>query len=104
MAFTGNEDHSISLKDAADLTKNYRKTAGAAAVLGGYFSKTAVQTILDQKDRVGLKFYYGKETVGTMQLVILGVAANEKDLEKGPLLERSVPCPPHCGPPNSLNS
>ncbi len=104
MAFTGKEDHSISLKDAARLTKDYRKTAGAAAVLGGYFSKTAVQSLLDQEDCAGIKFYYGKEENGTMQLVILGVAANEKDLDKGLLMERSFPCPPHCGPPNSLNS
>ena len=104
MAFTGNEDHSISLKDAAGLTKKYRKTAGAAAVLGGYFSKTAVQSLLDQEDCVGIKFYYGKEKVGTMQLVILGVTSAEKDLTDGEIAERSIPCPPYCGPLNHLNS
>ncbi len=104
MAFTGNEDHSISLKDASRLTRKYRDTAGAAAVLGGYLGKTAVQSLLDQTDGAGIKFDYGKEENGTMQLVILGVTASEQDLDKDLLMERSFPCPPYCGPPNSLNS
>ncbi len=104
MAFTGNEDHSISLKDAAKLTKKYRDAAGAAAILGGYFGKTAVQSLLDQTDCVGIKFYYGQEENGTMQLVILGVTSAEKDLTDGEIAERSVPCPPYCGSHNSLNS
>lgn len=104
MEFTGNEDHSISLTEASVLTKNYRDSIGGSAILGGYFSKAIIQEILNQQDCVGLKYYYGKGSNGTPQLVILGVNGSGGDLYNGILGNRSMPCPPYCGPWNPLNS
>lgn len=103
MMFTGNEDHSISLEDASALTANFRNSAGQGAVLGGYFSKTIIQDLLDQQDCVGLRYYYGKDNDGVPQLVISGVNAAGEDLYNGALGNRSMPCPPYCGPWNPLN-
>ncbi len=104
MAFTGNEDHSISLADASELTKKYQSSVGSGAVLGGYFSKAIIQNILGQDGCVGLKYYYGIGSDGEPQLVILGVDASESDLDNGIMGNRSMPCPPYCGPWNQLNS
>ncbi len=104
MAFTGNEDHSISLKDAAKLTANYRKNAGPNAILAGFFGKETLKKILDQDDCVGIRFYYGQDDMGTPKMVLVGTKANEDDLIDGIIAERSWPCPPNCGNKNVLNS
>lgn len=44
MEYTGNEEHSISLQDASELTKNYRDQfdAETSYIKGEYFGKTAL--------------------------------------------------------------
>ena len=104
MGFTGNEDHSITLEDAAKLTANYRKNSGVNAIKGGYFGKTALKDIVDQKGCVGIRFYYGQKDDGTPCLVLVGADAAENDMTNGRLAERELPCPPDCGEDNVLNS
>lgn len=100
MAFTGNEEHSISLDDASKLTKNYRESM----ILGGFFGKETLLKILDQEDCVGIRIYNALDEDRTPQFVLVGVDADEKDMEKGELAERSILCPPRCGPISKLNS
>ena len=104
MPFTGNEDQSISLTDAAKLTKNYRATAGTGAVLGGYFSKYSLNQILDQASCVGVRIYYAREDNGNHQFVVVGVTANQNDLYQDEIMEHTFTCPPFCSTPNPLNS
>ena len=104
MGFTGNEDHSITLEDAAKLTANYRRNAGEKAIKGGFFGNTALKAIIDQEECVGIKFYYGQKDDGTPCLVLVGADADENDMTKGRLAEREFPCPPYCGENNVLNS
>ena len=48
MSFTGSEDHSISLAEAAELTSNYRETLSSSAdVIGEYFGKEALISLLN---------------------------------------------------------
>ena len=96
MAFTGNEDHSITLEDASKLTKNYRDNKSDDEILGGFFGKTALLDILNQKGCVGIRYYYGQKDDGTQQTVLVGVDANEKDLVDGEIAELQRPCPPFC--------
>lgn len=103
MAFTGNEDHTISLTVAAAMTKNYRD-ANPTQVKGHYFGKDAIQDVLDQSGCVGLRIYYGLDNDGKKQLVIDGVTSDENDLFNGIILDRSIQCPPNCGISNPLNS
>ena len=104
MPFTGNEDQKISLEVASKLTKRYREATGTGAILGGYISQSALKKILDQDDCVGIRYYYGQEEDGTPQAVIVGVLANEDDIDDGEIAERAICCPPTCGKKNSLNS
>lgn len=103
MAFTGNEDHSITLEDAVQLTANYRKNAGEKAIKGGFFGKTVLKNIINQKGCVGIKFYYGQNSDGKPCLVLVGADAAENDMTGGVLAERQLPCPPYCGENNVLN-
>ena len=50
MEFNENTDHSISLKDAAAMTKKFREGAGQGAVIASAFNKKALQDILSQEN------------------------------------------------------
>ena len=94
--FTGKEDHSITLAEAKKLTKKYRVKAGPGASLGCFFSKKALQEILDQDDCVGIRHYYGESKDGNPVLVLVGVTADGGDMTAGVLVELGFPCPPKC--------
>lgn len=104
MSFTGNEEQSISLGDAAKLTENYRESVATGSILGGYFSKGAIEKIIDQSQCVGFRYYYAKMEDGTPAMVLVGVKSNQDDLYNGEIMEHSVGCPPFCSSPNPLNS
>ena len=104
MSFTGKEDHSITLEDAGKLTKNYRENSPKGVILGGFFGKDTLLDILNQKECVGIRYYYGQKDDGTPVLVLVGANADEKDLDNGIIAEISTPCPPYCGEQNALNS
>jgi len=104
MSFTGNEDHSMTLEEAAELTANYRKNAGENAIKAGFFGQEALNEILKQEDCVGIRIYYGEESDGTPKLVLVGAKANEDDIISGTICEKHAPCPPYCGVANALNS
>ena len=104
MAFTGNEDHEISLSEAAQLTANYRDSAEPGSVKAGFFGKSAIEEILEQEKCVGIRIYYAQEEDGTPTFVVVGVEENEDDLVEGKIAEAPTPCPPNCGSANVLNS
>jgi len=104
MAFTGNEEHDITLATAAKLTKAYRDSVPASSNLGGYISKSAIESIIDQTGCVGIRYYHGLTTGDKPEIVFVGVKANEDDIDGGEIMERSIKCPPHCGDDNDLNS
>ena len=103
--FTGLEDHQVPMDEASVLTRNYRRNAGKGAIKGGVFGRASIEQILDQEGVVGLRYYYGQENNGRAVMVIVGVNEQGTDLFDGIVCERSLPCPPFCGPIfNPLNS
>jgi hypothetical protein len=102
--FTGLEDHTIALDDAAELTRNYRKNAGKGAIKGGFFGRAAIEQVLSQEGVVGIRYYYAQENNGRPVLIVVGVDESGKDLVEGFVAERACPCPPFCSPFNPLNS
>ena len=102
MSFNPNQDHSISLAEAAVLTKAYRD-ANPGAKIGGFFGKVAIETILNQPNCVGLKYYFAIEN-GEPTLVLCGAEANQDDLYLGSLAENDDADPPNSSTPNPLNS
>lgn len=104
MEFTGHEDHSISLRDAAELTARYRAQMQPGDLKGGFFGKDAINAIFAQTACVGIRFYYGLDSDNKKVLVLTGVNADGHDLVDGELAEFSIPCPASCSEDNDLNS
>jgi len=104
--FTGNENQQISLTAASALTANYRSNQiGIGFILGQYFSKDSLNSVLNQETCVGVRIYYGLDADNTTpKIVVVGVDAYENDLVSGVVLDYGALCPPHCGNSNSLNS
>ena len=102
MGVTGNEDHAISLDDAAALTKVFRDSASADAILAGYFGKTALSGLLAQSGCAGLRIYNAIKD-GKPNFVLVGVNKEGEDLQDGELLEFMLPCPPLCPTTSRLN-
>lgn len=96
MPFTGNEEHSISLEEAAKMTERYRSGAGAAAFLGGYFGRDALLAILGQEGCTGIRIYNARNDAGESNFVLVGVDSEGEDMTDGPLAELSIGCPPFC--------
>lgn len=98
MNFDGNEDHHISLQEAAMLTMKYRESANdeEAKFLGGYFGKQTISRILNQDDCVGIRIYNAKSENGQRNFVLVGVDAEGEDLAGGELAEFVLGCPPFC--------
>ncbi|MEO6305867.1 MAG: hypothetical protein ABIP51_22160, partial [Bacteroidia bacterium] len=87
------------------LTKKYRDAnLGTMPILGHYLSRKILTDILAQESCVGIRTYYGLNDSGQKELVIVGVDANENDLVKGIIGDRTYICPPRCGNNNALNS
>jgi len=102
--FTGDEDHNISLEEAAQMTSRFRATIPPGAKTGGFFGRTAIRQILAQEGCVGIRYYYGLNDNNDPVLILSGVDTNGNDIFEGELAEISSPCPPNCSEPNPLNS
>jgi hypothetical protein len=102
MAFTGKEQHQITLEEAIKLISNFRNKQSGDVIKAHYFGKEALQKLLDQEGCVGIRIYYAAQDDGTPELVIVGVDENGKDLEEGVILERNYPCPPYCDEKSKL--
>lgn len=108
----GNENHRITLAEAAQLTENYRRAAvgviaGAiSGVKGEAFGKNAIDEMLAQTGCTGTRIYYGLELlpIPRIRLILVGVDSNGNDLVNGIILDYGTPCPTICSTPNALNS
>jgi hypothetical protein len=103
--FTGNEEHEITFTDAASLTAEYR-SKNPYRKRGGYFSRTAIETLLAQDGCVGIRIYFGCSSGNPQELIVVGVDENEDDLvgHNYVCMDNGICCPPHCGTDNMLNS
>lgn len=103
MSFTGQEDHSIELAEAASLTKRYRQS-NPGEVLGGFFGRDAIESILAQEGCVGIRYYNAENTSGEHTLVLVGCDAAQNDILPGVVLDLAKPIPPYGGNSNQLNT
>ena len=104
MEYTGKEDHSVSLADAAKMTKAHRSSAKPGDVNAHYVGRDAVETILRQPGCVGIRWYHAQHPKGHHTLVAVGVDKAGNDLHQGAIAEETMPCPPFCSAANPLNS
>lgn len=104
MEYTGKEDHSISLVEAAKMTKAHRAAVKPGAVNAHYVGREAVEALLKHPGCVGIRFYHAQHPKGHHTLVAVGVDRAGNDLYQGPVCEEMWPCPPFCATANPLNS
>lgn len=105
MNYTGNEEHAISLADAAELTARYRAQFNAETfyIKGEYFGKNALNSLLNQVGCVGARMYYGLKADQSQCLVIVGVDSSGNDITTGEIMDFGIPCPNACSVDNALN-
>jgi len=96
-AFTGDENHSITLAEALNFVENFRKDKGADAIKGGYFSREIYEKILAQEGCVGIRCYFAENPDGSPTIVMVGSDSKGDDLVNGVIGEDVLPCPPFCG-------
>lgn len=116
MAFNGNEGIFISLATGSAMTKDYRDTflTGDRKRKAVFFGKEKLMSLLNQTDCVGIRCYFGAETVSEgdktwkeLSLVLVGADANENDQlgANNQILDHGIPCPMQCDTNGSpLNS
>jgi hypothetical protein len=97
-------NHFITLSVAATLTKNYRDSVTTGSTIALHFSKSAVQSILNQSNCTGIRMYYAIDETSKKQLVLVGVDAAGNDLFQGLLADRATLCPTFCSTSNPLNT
>ena len=102
MSFTGLENHTISLEDAASLNKGFRDNYPDQPK-GIYFSQITLNAVLGQENCVGIRFYFAATDEGEMRLTFVGVDASENDI-LDTVGDGGCLCPPACGTSNCLNS
>ena len=102
MAFTGHENHSITLPVATLLTKSYRDENDLAGnpslVRAVFFGKDALLGVLNQPECVGIRCYFALDDAKSLTLVIVGATTDQDDLLRGQakILEIGLPSPPFC--------
>jgi hypothetical protein len=104
MNYTGHENHSISLPDAAAMTQRFRNANPPGTIISEYFGADAINSILSQPGCVGIRLYYAMDDNSVQHHVISGVDANGDDLFNGVLADNGQTCPPNCATVNPLNS
>jgi hypothetical protein len=101
--YTGQENHVITLDQAAKYIQNFKNSPKVPMIKGAYFGRSIFDKILAQPGCVGIRYYYAQKDDGTPTLVLVGIDGGGNDLTGGPVGEESIPCPPFCGPPGLLN-
>jgi hypothetical protein len=127
-------NHVISLKEAIDLTRRFRKNRRAITKdefaercvlpLAETFDKEALRTFMDNENCKGIRIYLGMKEDYTIHSLIVGVDANNRDmlpkdatlqtlilidtddadLTDVEIIDNAQRCPPDCPPASDLNT
>lgn len=118
--------HLISLKEAKELTKNYRgkrekmlkddvPNRKKALPFCETFDKEVFRAFMDDEKCKSLRMYFGMDKEDLVKLVIVGVDENGNDILQsqsaddeiialGDIIEDGDRCPDYCPPPSTLNT
>jgi hypothetical protein len=100
---TGQENHAITIDQAAKYVQNFKNFPKTPAIKGGFFGRNIFEKILSQAGCIGIRYYYGQDDNGASNIVLVGVDMVGNDMTAGVLGEINIPCPPVCPAPNQLN-
>jgi hypothetical protein len=109
--------HYISLKDAEQLTANFRRGEAELArqlkdtgylqknfnlPIAGEFNRDAIAVLLNHKGAEGIRIYLAQDDKGIVKFVLVGVDGQGKDITGPPnskeefLLDATLRCPTMC--------
>jgi hypothetical protein len=96
---TGGE---ITLAEAQKYVSAFR-TKYPNEVKAFFIGKTCVKKILDQKDCIGVRIYNGYDSdADRLNLVMVGVDDQGKDMTNGVIMDKMKPCPVGCDSGSAL--
>ncbi|MEN9303102.1 MAG: hypothetical protein RL264_1531 [Bacteroidota bacterium] len=104
MSFNGNEGEFITLREGSEMTKRYRNTIQPGEVIGVFMGKEKIKQMLNQNGSEGLRFYFAKNELDKLTLVVVSADSDQNDLTDGLIADGLFPCPGGCGNSNDLNS
>lgn len=102
MAFNGKEGGAISLEEASQMTANYRGK-NPNSTIAHFFGKDILSKLINVKGAKGIRMYYGIDSEGNKQLVLVAADADQNDILEL-IVDVSSPCPNWCSELNPLNS
>lgn len=91
---TNQPGEQITLEEAIEMTSAYREE-NPDETKAHFFGKEILEQILNQDGCEGIRMYYGIDSDGEKQLVLVGVTEEGLDL-KELCVDRSYPCPEYC--------
>lgn len=101
MALSTTAGEQITLDEAKEFVKSFRERF-PEEIKGSFIGAENVQKILAQEGCIGIRCYHGyDDTNGRMNLVIVGVDEDEKDMTKM-IMNRNIPCPSYCDTSSAL--
>ena len=92
MAFDGTEGDQITLQEATQLRQNYVQ-ANPNSAEGHYIGRDLIESILNQSGCKGISFYYGIDSSGKQNIILIGTDSNEVDMNSGVIADRGYPRP-----------
>lgn len=102
MSFNGTEGTRISTERGAAMTAAYRaKNPGQKKAI--FFGRDHIEAILNQMDCQGIRIYYGIDSLGAPELVLVGATSAEKDILEY-VLDCGACCPNYCDSASCLCS
>lgn len=93
--FDGNEGTVISKATASAMNAAWRANH-KNEIKGVFYGKNKLKDILDQTDCMGIRVYFSELPTGAMTAVLVGVKADESDMENGIILDYGKGCPTNC--------
>ena len=79
------------------MTKRFREGVAKGGETAQMFPRDVFEQLLKNTKVRGIRFYYGRNEGGKMQMVVVGVDAEGNDmLADGEIFDRGFPCPPVC--------
>jgi hypothetical protein len=88
---------SIITKEEAKMFINAFKAKYPQEVTAFFVGSNNVDLILKQAGCIGIRIYNGYSTIESkMNQVLVGVNAQQQDMDNGIIIERLYTCPPYC--------
>jgi hypothetical protein len=83
------------------MIRRYRESA-SDPVRALLFHQAPVASLLAQPGCAGVRIYPGRDSAGSLHLVLVGVDVHGEDQTAGVLLQEGWPCPPFCSLTSAL--